>query len=112
MMLTLSFGAHAFTKKNNVKDCKEIAKGPCYEFPGRARLYNNKHVRIWKKGTNRLYQIANQTEPSFSELKHLSMATEINGTFDVCFLKPEIPSGISEICIQSVKNIKTSQMPE
>lgn len=112
IMLTMSIGAFSFSQKNNVKDCKDIAKGPCYEFPGRARLYNNKHVRIWKKGSNRLYQIASQTPPAFSEIKHLSMATEINGNFDVCFLKPEVPSGISEICIQTVKNIRTSHMPE
>ena len=110
--LGLSFGAHAFTQKNNVKNCKDIAKGPCYEFGGRARLYNNKHVRIWKKGSNRLYQISHQTEAAFYDLRHLSMATEINADFNACFLKPEVPSGYSDICIQSVKDIKTSQMPE
>ena len=110
--MALSISASAFTKKNNVPDCKELAKGPCYEFNGRARLYNNKHVRIWKKGTNRMYQVSHQTEAAFSDLKHLSMATEINAKFDVCFLKPEVPSGFSDICIQSVKDLKTSQMPE
>jgi hypothetical protein len=112
ILLTLSFQAHAFTHRNNVKDCKAKSKGPCYAFNGRARLYKNKYMRIWKKGTNRLYLVARQTESAYSDLKHLSMATEIHATFDVCFLQPEIPSGISEICIESVKNIKTKQMPE
>ncbi|MFL5783254.1 MAG: hypothetical protein ACJ76H_01510 [Bacteriovoracaceae bacterium] len=112
LMLVLTFPAYAFTKNNNVKSCKDISKGPCYEFKGRARLYQNKYVRIWKKGTNRLYQVSHTTEQAFSDLKHLSMATEINATFDMCFLKPEVPSGFSDICIQSVKNLKTSQMPE
>lgn len=112
ILIVLSFDAFAFSKANNVKDCKDKSKGPCYEFDGRARLYNNKWIRIWKKGTNRLYQVARQTEPAFQSIKHLSMATEINANFDVCFLQPEVASGISEICVQSVKNIKTSQMPE
>ena len=109
-MLTLE--AQAMSKKANVPACKEKAEGPCYEFPGRARLYNNRDVRIWKKGTNRLYQIANQTEKVYSDMKHLSQATEINANFDVCLLKPEAPTGIADICVQTVKNIKTSQMPE
>lgn len=111
-LFTLSLNAFAFSKLNTVKECKEKSEGPCYDFDGRARLYNNKHIRIWKKGSNRLYQVSRQTENSFSDLKHLSMATEINAHFDVCFLKPEVPSGISEICVQSVKNIVTSHMPE
>ena len=104
--------AHAFTKNGIVQSCKENAKGPCYEFPGRARMYHNKYIRIWKKGSNRLYEITRQTDSAFSDLKHLSMATEIHATFDVCFLDPEVPSGISAICLQSVKNAKTSHMPE
>lgn len=112
LLLVLSFEAHAFSKNNNVKDCKDKAKGPCYEFKGRARLYHNKYIRIWKKGTNRLYQVHSQTEAAFIELKHISMATEINAVFDVCFLKPEVPSGISDICIQSVEDARTSYVPE
>ncbi len=105
--------AHAFSKKSIVKSCKDSAKGPCYEFAGRARMnINNKFIRIWKKGSNRLYQIAGQTEPAYSDLKHLSMATEMHATFDVCFFNPEVPSGISEICVESVKNAKTSHIPE
>ncbi len=111
-LVVLSFDASALTKNKNVNDCKEKALGPCYEFPGRARLYNNRDVRVWKKGTNRLYEITSHTESAFSDLKHLSMSTEINANFDACLLKPEAPSGIAEICVQSVKNIKTSQMPE
>jgi len=103
---------HAFSKANNVKDCKDKAKGPCSEFNGRARLYNNKWIRIWKRGTNRLYQVASQTDSAFFELKHLSMATEIYADFDVCFLKPETPTGYSDICVSSVKMVKTSYMPE
>jgi hypothetical protein len=95
-----------------VKNCADKAKGPCYEFSGRARMYRNKYIRIWKKGTNRLYQVARQTESAFIDLKHLSMATEIHALFDVCFLNPETPSGISEICIQSVKSAKTKHVPE
>lgn len=112
LLLLLTFEAQAMMKNKTVKECKEKAEGPCYEFPGRARLYNNRDIRIWKKGTNRLYQIAHQTESAYSDLKHLSQSTEINANFDVCLLKPEAPSGISDICVQSVKNIKTSQMPE
>lgn len=112
LLVVLSFDAWALTKKNNVNDCKEKAEGPCYEFAGRARLYNNKYVRVWKKGTNRLYEITNHTESALSEIKHLSMSTEINANFDACLLKPEAPSGIAHICVQAVKNIKTSQMPE
>lgn len=112
ILMILAFDIHAMTKNRNLKDCKEKAKGPCYEFPGRARLYNNRDVRVWKKGTNRLYEITDQTESAFSDLKHLSMATEINANFDVCLLKPEEPSGIAHICVQSVKGLKTSQMPE
>lgn len=113
ILLVLSVNvAHAFSIKGNVQSCKDTAKGPCYEFAGRARMANNKHIRIWKKGTNRLYLVASQTESAYSDLKHLSMATEIHAQFDVCFLKPEVPSGISEICVESVKNAKTSHMPE
>ena len=111
-MLVLSFDALALSKNHNVADCKEKALGPCYEFPGRARLYNNRDVRVWKKGTNRLYEITSHTETAFSDIKHLSMSTEINAIFDVCLLKPEAPTGIAHMCVQSVKNIKTSQMPE
>lgn len=112
LMLVLTLEAQALTKSKNVKECKEKAEGPCYEFPGRARLYNNRDVRIWKKGTNRLYQVADQTESAFYDLKHLNQATEINASFDVCLLRPEVSSGISDICIQAVKDMKTSQMPE
>ena len=112
LFLVLATDAFAMTKNKNVKDCKELAEGPCYELPGRARLYNNRYVRVWKKGTNRLYEITSQTETAFSDLKHLGMSTEINAIFDVCLLKPEAPSGIAEMCVSSVKNIKTSQIPE
>lgn len=112
VFFVMASNAFALTKKKNVKDCKEVVEGPCYEFPGRARLYNNRYVRVWKKGTNRLYEITSQTETVFSDLKHLGMSTEINGIFDVCLLKPEAPSGIAEMCVQSVKNLKTSHMPE
>lgn len=112
LLLVFTANAHAFSKNGMVKECKEKAKGPCYEFPGRARLYNNKYIRIWKKGTNRLYQVARQSESAYIDLKHLSMATEINALFDVCFLNPEIPSGISEICVQTIKSAKTSHVPE
>lgn len=111
-LIVMASNVHAMSKNKNVKDCKEKAEGPCYEFPGRARLYNNRDVRVWKKGTNRLYEITSQTEAAFFDLKHLNMATEINGNFDVCLLKPEAPSGIAHICVQSVKDLKTSQMPE
>lgn len=112
LLFVMSFNAHAFSKNGIVKDCKDKAKGPCYEFSGRARMYSNKFIRIWKKGTNRLYQVSHQTDAGYSDLKHLNMATEINAIFDVCFLKPEVPSGFSDICIQSVKNAKTSHVPE
>ncbi len=112
LLLVLSFEAQAMAKSKNVVSCKENVEGPCYEFPGRARLYNNRDIRIWKKGTNRLYQITGQTETAFSDIKHLSQATEINALFDVCLYKPEVSSGIADICVQAVKNIKTSQMPE
>ncbi len=108
---TMNF-AHSFTKANNVDSCKAISKGACYEITGRARLYNNKHVRIWRRGTNRMYQVMKQTGSAFFEIKHLSMATEINAEFDICFLKSEDQPGYAEICVQSVKNMKTSQMPE
>lgn len=111
-LLVLSVDAFALVKNKNVKECKEIAQGPCYEFPGRARLYNNRDVRVWKKGTNRLYEITHQSESVFSDLKHLGMSTEINALFNVCLLKPEEPSGIAHMCVQSVTNIKTSQIPE
>lgn len=111
-LLALTFNAWALSKNKNVNDCKENAQGPCYEFAGRARLYNNRDVRVWKKGTNRLYEITRHTDSAFSDLKHLSMATEINANFDVCLLKPEAPTGISEMCVQAVKNIRTSHMPE
>lgn len=103
---------HAFSKKNNVTSCEEKVKGPCYEFLGRARVHNNNTIRIWKVGTKRLYRVAWQSESAFKSLKHLSSATEMYATFDLCFLQPETPSGISDLCIQSVKNAKTSAMEE
>lgn len=112
LLFLLTFNVHALTKNKNVANCKEKAEGPCSEFSGRARLYNNRDVRVWKKGTNRLYEIVAQTETSFSDLKHLSMSTEIHGTFEVCLMKPEVGSGIEHMCLQSVKNLKTSHMPE
>lgn len=112
LMFGLILNAHALSKNKNVTDCKEKAEGPCYEFAGRARLYNNRDVRIWKKGTNRMYEVVSQTAPVLYELKHLSMSTEINGMFDVCLLKPELPSGIAHVCVQKVKDLKTSHMPE
>lgn len=112
MLILSAKSVNAFSQKNNVADCKEKAKGPCYEFDGRARLHNNKWIRIWKKGTNRLYQVASQTETAYFDLKHLSMATEIYADFDVCFLKPETASGFSDICVSAVKNSKTFVMPE
>lgn len=112
LLMILTLDIHAMTKNKNVKDCKEKSLGPCYQFPGRVRLYNNRYVRVWKKGTNRLYEITTQTESAFSDLKHLSMATEIYANFDMCLLKPEEQTGIAHICVQSVKDIKTSQMPE
>ena len=112
ILLTLSTQVFALNKSNTVQDCKEIAKGPCYEFPGRARLYSNKYMRVWKKGSRRLYEITNHTAKAFYDLKHLNMATEIHAMFDVCFLKPEVPSGFSSICVQSVKDMETSYVPE
>ncbi|MES2526694.1 MAG: hypothetical protein V4598_06385 [Bdellovibrionota bacterium] len=112
LLLVIAFEAEAMSKNKIVPACKDKAEGPCYEFPGRARLYNNRDIRIWKKGTNRLYQIANQTEKAYSDIKHLSQSTEINANFNVCLLKPETPSGIADICVESVKDMKTSQMPE
>lgn len=111
-LIMMATAAQAMSKSKNVVDCKEKAQGPCYEFAGRARLYNNRDVRVWKKGTNRLYEITSQTKEAFYDLKHLSAATEIWATFDVCLMKPEAPSGIAAMCVQSVKDLKTSQMPE
>lgn len=103
---------HAFNKKNNVSSCQEKAKGPCYEFSGRARVHTNNAIRIWKIGTKRIYRVAWQSESAFKDLKHLTMATEMFATFDMCFLQPETPSGISDICIQSVKKPKTTATDE
>lgn len=111
-LLLLSTNTWALSKKRNVIDCKEKALGPCSEFPGRARLYNNRDVRVWKKGTNRLYEITSQTASALNEIKHLSMGTEINAIFEVCLIKPEAPTGIIDMCVQAVKNIKTTHMPE
>lgn len=112
LLLIMSFEAQAMSKNKIVPACKEKAEGPCYDFPGRARLYNNRDIRIWKKGTNRLYQITNQTEKAYSDLKHLSQSTEINAIFSVCLLKPEVSTGIADLCVESIKDMKTSQMPE
>jgi hypothetical protein len=111
-LILLISPAFALSKKSTVANCKDNALGPCYEFAGRARMYNNKDIRIWKKGSNRIYQIATQTQTALMELRHLSMATEIHGQFAVCFLKPEAPSGYSDVCVQSVKDLKTTYVPE
>jgi len=113
LLLAFTTGtALAFSEKGIVANCKDKAKGPCYEFPGRARMYSNKWIRIWKKGSNRMYQISTQTKSAFSDLKHLNMATEVHAMFDVCFLRPEVPSGFSDICVQSIKGARTSYVPE
>jgi hypothetical protein len=102
----------ALTKKANVKDCHEKAKGPCYEFKGRARVYGKGITRIWKVGTRRMYQVVSQTEDAYNDLNHLSYSTQMFADFDVCLLKPETPTGYLDSCIQGVRNSKTQAMPE
>lgn len=102
----------ALSKKSNVQDCKEKAKGECLVFKGRARVYGKGTTRIWKVGSNRMYQVVSHSEAAFNDMNHLTFSTQMFADYDVCLIKPETPSGIQDICVQNVKDAKTTAMPE